>query len=58
MAQIWRWVGGGVGQWLGLQFDPEPGNFHMPGVQPKKNKKKKKKKKGERQYMCVPGSQG
>ena len=28
-----------------LGFDPWPGNFHTPQVQPKKEKKKKKKKK-------------
>ena len=36
--------GSGVGWWLQLQLDPEPGNLHMPWVRPWKRRKKKKKK--------------
>ena len=34
VAQIPRCCGCGVGQRLQLQFDPKPGNLHMPQVQP------------------------
>ena len=30
----WIWHGCGVGQELQLQFDLQPGNLHMPRVQP------------------------
>ena len=30
---------------LWLRFDPWPGNFHMPWVQPEKKKKEKKRKR-------------
>ena len=33
-AQIWHDCGCGVGWQLQLQFDPWPGNLHMPQVQP------------------------
>ena len=33
-AQILRGCGCGVGQQLQLQFNPQPGNIHMPWVQP------------------------
>ena len=34
VAQIWRCCSCGRGLQLQLQFDPQPGNFHMPWVQP------------------------
>ena len=34
MAQIWRCRGCGVGWQLQLQFNLQPGNFHMSQVQP------------------------
>ena len=34
--------------WLQLQFDPQPGNLHIPWVWPQKRQKDKKKKKKER----------
>ena len=33
-AWIWHCCGCGVGWWLQLQFDPQPGKLHMPWVQP------------------------
>ena len=33
-AHIWHCCGLGAGQQLQLQFDPQPGNLHMPWVQP------------------------
>ena len=44
-AQILHCCGCGVGQRLQLQFDPWPGNLHMPRCGPKKTKKKRKKRK-------------
>ena len=38
-AQIWCCCGCGIGQQLQLQFDPLPGNCHMPQVQPPPPKK-------------------
>ena len=32
--RILRCCGCGIGQWLQLQFDPSPGNLHMPRMQP------------------------
>ena len=45
MARILCCCGCGVGQQLQLQFDPYPGNLHVPGEQPLKKKEKKKEKK-------------
>ena len=33
-VQILSCCGCGIGWLLGLQLDPQPGNFHMPWVQP------------------------
>ena len=41
VAQIWHCLG--AGQQLQLQFNPWPGNLHMPLVQPLKTKIKNKK---------------
>ena len=42
-SQAWRGCCGcGVGWWLPLQFDPWPGNFHVPQVCPKTNKQTNK----------------
>ena len=43
--------GCGVGQQLQLRFDPLPGNFHMPQVQPYKAKKEKKKKERKEKIL-------
>ena len=41
-AQIWCCCGSDVGRQLQLQLDPQPGNLHMLGCGPQKEKKKKK----------------
>ena len=35
-AQILRCCGSGMGWWLQLRLDPQPGNFHVPQEDPKK----------------------
>jgi len=42
-ARIPRCCGSGVGQRLQLEFDPWPGNLHMPQAWPFKDKKPKKR---------------
>ena len=37
--------------WFG--FDPRPGNFHMPQMQPKKKEKKDKEKKIKKEFSKV-----
>ena len=37
--QMWLGSGCGVGWQLQLPFNPQPGNFHIPQVQPLKKKK-------------------
>ena len=44
LAWISRCCDCGVGQWLQLQFDPQPGKLHKLQVQPSKNQKKPKAK--------------
>ena len=39
---MWHYYDCGVGQELQLQFEPQPGNFHMLQVQALKRQKKKK----------------
>ena len=43
-AQIWHCCGCGLRWRLQLQFDPQPGKFHIPQVWPKKRDKRQKNK--------------
>ena len=52
MAQVWYCCGCGIGwQLQQLQYDPLPGNFHMPQVQPKKEKKNCRLKKISKAFL-------
>ena len=48
-ARILRCCGSGVGRWLQLRFDPQPGNLHMPQEQPKKWQKDERQNKKKNQ---------
>ena len=52
-AQIQCCCGSGLGQWLQLSFDSQPGNLHMPWEWPKKWQKDKEKKNSAVWTWCL-----